>query len=278
MKYYTLIILIYTMTAFSAPGDILRSDSIPGQPGYGIRGLAKDWDSDRIWVAGYTDTGPFDAIFTSLDILTLTPDTWKIAANFTSIFDIGYGYTESGIKYLLMNDNLFPATFIVDPSDGSKIGSIPGYFAGSCLTVGCSVDCSSNYIYLSSIGDGDVINWDGNQYHEFTFLMGGLNVGTAVGWDHLFVLRTSPFYSIEVFNLNGTYVESIDLNGWAGDDYVMGLACGQEDAVGENETLFFADFVTHRVHEIEIGNYSTPGTLEQSTWGQIKTIFSYQPQ
>jgi len=77
LKYFPLIVLIYALAAFSAPGDILRSETIPGQPGYGIRGLARDWDYDsRIWVAGPTDTAPLDVIFTSLDILTLTPDAW----------------------------------------------------------------------------------------------------------------------------------------------------------------------------------------------------------
>lgn len=270
MKYILFTILILSSAAFSTPGDILRSETISGQPGYGIRGLARDWDTDRIWVAGLK-VAPYDVVFTSLDISTLTPDTWRVVPSMMRIYDIGYGYTESGSKYLVMNDLCNPITSIIDPSDGSLTGSLPAYY--SCNTTGCAVDCSSNYIYLSSYGDGDVVYWDGSQYNDFVFLVGGLNMGTAVGWDHLFILRTNPFYSIEVYRIDGTFVESIGLNNWVGDNFVMGLACGQQDVVGDNESLFFADFVTYRVHEVEVGNYSTPGALEQNSWGQIKASF-----
>jgi hypothetical protein len=42
--------------------------------------------------------------------------------------------------------------------------------------------------------------------------------------------------------------------------------------VGDNESLFFADFISYRVHEVEVDNYTT--SLQHSTWGAIKAGFS----
>ena len=65
MKLIVLVLMtaMFVSAVFASPGDIIRSQSISGQPSSGIRGLAMDWDTNRIWVAG--PNGTDNIIFTS---------------------------------------------------------------------------------------------------------------------------------------------------------------------------------------------------------------------
>lgn len=264
------VMLLLVSAAFAAPGDIIRSQSISGQPVNGVRGLARDWNTDRIWVAGPNTSS--DIIYTSIDMETLAPDAWMGASGMYWVFDIGYGYDDGGTMYLVMNDQTSPYSKLIDPADGSYDGSLPDYFSSADYTDGAAVDWATNYVYMSSHGSDEVVYYDGAAFNVFGTISGAKNMGTAVGWDHLFVIRTSTYYTIEVYELNGTFVESIPLNGWPSGNYLIGLACGREDVVGSNESLFFADFITQQVHEVEVGDYA--GTsLQQSTWGAIKAGF-----
>jgi len=277
MKFFAAVIfaLLTASAAFAATGDILRSQPLAGQPLNGVRGLAMDWDTGLIWVAGPDAENTIK--YATMDPVTMTPGTWMSAAfDQYWVFDIGYGYDSGGTKYLLMNDQSSPFTKMIDPADGSYDGSLPDYYSVSDYTDGCGVDWTNNYVYLSSHGSPEVVYYDGATFNPFASITDGLNMGLAVGWEHVFVIRTSPWYTIEVYQINGTFVESIPLNSWSGN-YVIGLSCGQEDVVGNNESLFFADFISQQVHEIEVGDYTTPGSLTQSTWGEIKAGFGDTP-
>ncbi len=268
-----LLVLKLTSTVFADPGDIIRSQSISGQPENGIRGLARDWDTGRLWVAGPEDG--YYVMYTSLDIETLAPEGWQTASDTLHwVFDIGYGYDMGGTKCLLMNDQQSPFTKMIDPSDGSCLGNLPDYYSSADFTDGCAVDADANRVYLSSHGNPEVVYYDGAIFNLFGTISGAKNMGAAVGWDHVFIIRTDPYYTIEVYDLGGGFVESIPLSGWSSGNYVMGLACGREDVSGDSESLFFADFITNQVHEVEVGDYN--GTsLQQSTWGGIKAGFDY---
>ncbi|MBN1434205.1 hypothetical protein JW921_05550 [Candidatus Fermentibacterales bacterium] len=273
MKLLSLVLasLFLASVAFAAPGDVLRSSTVSGQPSYGIRGMARDWDTDELWVAG--PAGSNNVRFTSIDIVTLAPGTWQQAMSMGWVFDIGYGYDVGGTKYLLMNDQYSPYTKIIDPADGSYEGNLPDYYSSAQYTDGCGIDWNTNYVYISSYGSADCVYYDGSSWSVFTTISGALNMGVAVGWDHVFFLRTSTYYTIEVYQIDGTFVESIPLNGWSSGWYVMGAACGQVDIAGDNESLFICDFITLQVHEIEVGDYAGEA-LQESTWGEIKTVFS----
>lgn len=270
---FSLPVLAMTSILFADPGDIVRSQSISGQPAEGIRGLARDWETDRIWVAG--PEGSFSVRYTSLDIESLAPDAWQSASDgLYWVFDIGYGYEMGGTECLLMNDQTSPYTKIIDPSDGSWLGSLPDYFSAANYTDGCAVDADANRVYLSSHGDPEVVCYDGASFNLFDSIAGAKNMGAAVGWDHVFILRTDPYYTIEVYDPGGDFVESIPLNNWTTGNYVMGLACGREDVSGDSETLFFADFITDQIHEVEVGDY-TGTSLQHTTWGRIKACSDY---
>lgn len=264
--------LLVTSIAYATPGDIIRSQSLTGQPSNGVRGLAMDWDTGLIWVAGPESSNNIQ--YTTMDPATMSVGTWLTAATDQYwIFDIGYGYENGGTKYLLMNDQTSPFTKMIDPADGSCDGNLTDYYTAANLTGGCTVDWSSNYVYLSSYGDPDIIYYNGTSHGVFGSITGARNMGAAAGWDHLFILRTNTYYTIEVYKLDGTFVESIPLNSWTTTNHVIGLSCGREDAVGDNETLFFADYTTEQIHEIEVADYTTPGSLTHSTWGEIKAGF-----
>ncbi len=268
------LILVVSLT-YATPGDILRSQSLTGQPANGVRGLAMDWDTGLIWVAG--PVAPNNITYATMDPVTMSAGTWTaVASDLGWVFDIGYGFDDMGTKYLLMNDADSPFTKLIDPANGSYYTSLPDYYTTDDYTDGCSVDWDNNDVYLSSYANPDVVYYDGSSHSIFASISGALNMGAAVGWEHLFILRTSAYYTIEVYQLDGTFVESIPLTGWPAGNYVLGLSCGRVDAVGDNETLFFADFITHQVHEIEVGNY-TSVSLTRSTWGEIKAGFVSSP-
>lgn len=262
-------VLLIVSAAFAAPGDIIRSQSISGQPSSGVRGLAKDWDTGDIWLAG--PQGTDNIIYTSMDAESMSPGSWNTASGMYWVFDIGYGYVDGGTTYLLMNDQTSPYTKMIDPATGSYDGNLPDYYSASDYTDGNAVDWDDNYVYMSSYGSDEIVYYDGSSWTVLTTISGGRNMGAALGWEHLFIIRTSPYYTIEVYTLDGTFVESIPLNSWPSGNYLIGLSCGREDVEGDNESLFFADFVTLQVHEVEVGNYST--SLQRSTWGSIKASF-----
>lgn len=254
------LLLLIASVAFATPGDILRSQSLTNQPAGGVRGLAMDWDTGLIWVAGIA--GGSNVRYTTMDPSTMSSGTWQpIVSSVYWVFDIGYGYEDNGTKYLLISDMNSPFTKLIDPADGSYSGGIPDYFNVDDDTDGCSVDWDSNDVYLSSYGNDEVVCYDGS-HTIFTTIPGARNMGAAVGWGHLFILRTDTYYAIEVYQLDGTYIESITLADWNPGHWVMGLSCGQENVVGDNESLFFSDFITHQVHEIEVGDYTSSSSVE----------------
>ncbi|MCD4733147.1 hypothetical protein K8R78_02790 [bacterium] len=69
-----IVLLIVVSITLATPGDILLSQALTGQPAEGIRGLAMDWDTGNIWVAG-----------------TQSQSNIKYW-----VFDIGFGYEDSG--------------------------------------------------------------------------------------------------------------------------------------------------------------------------------------
>lgn len=270
------IVLLITSTVYAAPGDVIRSQSLTGQPTYGVRGLAMDWDTGMIWVAG--PESHTDIKYTTMDPATMATGTWlTVVSDQYWVFDIGFGYEDGGTKYLLMNDQTSPFTKMIDPIDGSYNGNLPDYYSAANYTEGCSVDWNTNDVYLSSHGDPDVVDFDGSSHSIFASIPGAMNMGAAVGWEHLFIIRSDPYFTIEVYQLDGTFVESIPLTGFTTGNWVVGLSCGRENAVGDNETLFFCAFVTELVHEIEVGDYTSGGSLTPTTWGEIKAGFGSSP-
>jgi hypothetical protein len=263
--------LLLSSAVMAVPGDIIRSQALSGQPSNGVRGLAMDWDAGRIWVAG--PVGTANIVYTSMDPVTMATDPWIQAPGSYWVFDIACGFDyDTFTNCLLFNDQNAPFTRIVEPTSGAQLGTLPDYYSAANYTDGASVNWDNNDVILSSYGDADVVLYDGMAHSTFASIPGALNMGVAIGWGHVFVIRTSTFYTIEVYTLDGTFVESIPLNNYSSGNYLIGLSCGQEDVVGDNESLFFASFVSYQVYEVEVGNY-TGSALQSATWGEIKGSF-----
>ncbi len=197
---------------------------------------------------------------------------WAGADSQYWVFDIGYGYEDGGTTYLLMNDQNSPFTKMIDPADGSYDGSLPDHYSAADYTDGCGVDVDTNEVYISSYYNTNVAYYDGawSDYDS----PGGLNMGTAVGWGKIFVVRTSTFYDILVYDLaTRTLEDTISLNSWGATDYLIGIACGQENIVGDNESVFIATFVTGNIFEVEVGDYNTPANIKSASLGEIKASF-----
>jgi hypothetical protein len=269
--YYAATVILASL-AFAVPGDIIRGQALSGQPYNGVKGLAKDWDTGRIWVAAI-DSWEFTYLrYTTMDEVTMDTEDWSTQEDVHSVYDIGYGYDYNGTKCLLVNDWDPANILIMDPATGDILGTIPDWYTSFPSTYGCAVNWDDNHVIMSAQNNNDVVSFDGSSYSIFATLEGAKNVGAAVGWGHVFILRTNPFYMIEVYLLDGTRVESIPFSAQASDTSVMGLACGRENAVGNNESLFFAGVNTHKVFEIEVGDYFS-NSLEQGTCAGVKAGF-----
>jgi hypothetical protein len=270
-RYYSAAVILASL-ASALPGDIIRGQMLSGQPYTGVRGLAKDWDTGRIWVVAL-DLWEFSYLrYTTMDEVTMDTEDWSTQWDVRAVYDIGYGYNYDATRCILVNDWDPANILIMDPATGDILGMIPEWYTSFPSTYGSAVNWDDNHIIMSAENNNDVVSFDGSSYSNFATLEGASNVGAAVGWGHVFILRTDPFYTIEVYLLDGTWVETIQFNPLASDSDIMGLACGRENAVGNDESLFFAGVDTRKVFEIEVGDYFA-NSLEQGTWAGVKAVF-----
>ncbi len=266
------LILVLAVVSAANPGDTIRNYIIPGMPGMGILGLAKDWETGNIWIGGAD--GSNNSRFAAMDPVTLDIVTsWVTYTDVYWGFDIGYGYEAGGKKYLVMTDQQSPFLKLIDPVDGSYDGSLPDYYAADDITEGCAVDWNTNNVYLCSYYDSDCVYYNGSSYNVFSSTGDGRFKGSAVGWGHIFLLRNGPYFDIDVYDLaSGAFEESISMSGFAGNS-LIGLACGRENAAGDNESMFLFATQYEVLYEIEVGDYVSGSSLERMTWGGIKSGF-----
>ncbi len=267
----TIAVLLLTVFANADPGDTIDSFVLSGSPANGVRGLDKDWDDGGIWAAGPNNS--YQIYYGKFDPATHTmTESWATAdSSVYWCFDIGYGYDDGGTTSLLIVDQNSPYIKIVDPSDGSVSGSLPDHYSSANYTDGASVDWDTNEVYSSSYGDSNLIYYDSawNVYDT----PGNRNMGCAVGWGKIFIVRTDSYYQILVYDLaTRTLEDTINLNSWS--SYLMGIACGQENVVGDNESVFIATFYpSNNIYEVEVGDYTAPVSIKSASLGEIKASF-----
>ena len=268
MKYtVTLFTILLVSLCIAGPGDVIRYQSIPGQPFF--MGLARDWDTGNIWMCG--PDGSNNTKFAQLDPLTMNiVGSWTTISTVYWGFDIGYGYEMGGKKYLVVTDQQDPYAKLIDPTDGSWDGSLPNYYGETEYTMGCAVDWNTNEVHLASYYNSNSVFFDGSSYNIFSTTSDPRIKGIATGWGHVFLLRNSPYFDIEVYDVTtGAFVETISMSGFGGNS-LIGLACGRENAVNENESIFVFGTMYENLFEVEIGDYSGSSSLERTTWAHIK--------
>jgi len=259
------------IAVFSAAGDIISEFAVSGQPTQGIRGLEKDWSDGNIWCAGPDSMNNCNFAKFHLTTHALTKN-WKQLKNHVWVYDIAYPYKYSNTDCIVAVDQVSPRIRLYDTQNGNNIGN----FSSDPFTGGENRGLGSNpgtqNLYATNGSQSQIMNWNGISWSNFASYSEQQNAGVCYGWHHIFVIYSTGTFKIKVFNESGSNVANYNLNNW-GSAQMMGLACGRENGVGANETLFTAVYYPILVvREIEIGDFNTTEVTATSL-GDIKAIF-----
>jgi hypothetical protein len=261
---------LISIYVFSVPGDTISTFTLEGQPTWGAHGLAYDPADGNIWAAGPNDNN--NCIFCKFknDTSHSIVQNWQKLQGQYWVYDIGYPYLYSSIDTIVAVDMNSPRIKIYNKDNGQYLGSFSSDPFGSD-TAGIDIN---KYDKLTSYASGYQISlirkWNGYSWSDWA-TPGSHPLGVAFGWDHIFVIHTSPTYSIWVFNLDGTKDAEIKLNNWT-SGLMYGLSRGRDNCVGENDSLYATCESPSRViKEIEIGDYNTE--IETTSIGDIKALF-----
>jgi hypothetical protein len=270
MKTALVVIAILAMvgTAFGTAGSIIRSFTIAGQPGNGVRGLAYDWSDNNIWAAA-----PFST--NNIQFCKFNPSTGSVVVNWKSatggywVFDIGYGYQVSGTRYLAFVDQNAPRVRLFTTA-GSYYGSMSDPFSGG-YDEGIDCDWNGTNVYLTNYSYTNVYKWSGSTWSNFATSPGRPVMGCATGWDKTFIVTTLGDYKLYQFSTAGSLEKSIPLVGWS--YYMVGLSIGRVDVVGSEDSLLIATFYpSSMIYEVSVGDVAGSG-IAPTSLGKIKTLF-----
>lgn len=248
----------------AAPGTIVRSFSLPGQPAMGVRGLAKDWDDGNVWAVGVQATG--NVWFGKFNAATGSMVTsWGTLQGLYWAYDAGYGYLYGGNRMLVLPDgtNLRLYTtaglFVTSIAAGFSVAGLDCDWLGSYIFAG---DSSSAIIRR---GPGTWTNWA-----SYT---GGTCSGLATGWGRVFIVTPptdAKFYEFTgIYNSSGSFVRSFphSLN------LMTGMSIGRVNGYGDEETLFVACIApSYLIYEVSVGDVSGTAVFPASL-GRVKALF-----
>jgi len=256
--------------AFAAPGSIIASFALAGQPAQGVRGLAYDWTDENIWAAGVN--GAYDVRVAKFDKVTRSVLTsWTNLSGAYWQYDLGYGYRVGPNRYFVATDQYFPRLRLYTTA-GSYYGSMPDPFTLGYDT-GAACDWGGTYVYVTNYDSAEIFRWGGTAWAGWVQLPATPPMGVGVGWGRVFVVTASPDYKIYMFNqLTGSLVAEITLSGWSGRRPV-GLSLGRVDAAAAEESVFIAVYSPAAlIYEVSVGNL-TANAAEPASLGKIKSIY-----
>jgi len=267
------IVLLFASYTFSSPGDVIDSFMITGQPSHGIKGLAKDFDDGNIWAVGLETVDQVKFCKFDCNDHSLVQE-WMDLQGAKYCLDIAYPYIYGGIPTIVVVDYYEPFLKMFNPGDGGYVGMVDEPFDDG-YEVGLAANYYLNDLYCNN-GDSDIFRecrrFHGSEWDTFITYDEENNMGVAYGWHHIFIIFSYPEFKIKVFDEQGIFVEEYELNEW-GEAYMIGISCGREDVVGENESVFVALYYpSDMIREVEIGNFSKTG-VERNSLGAIKAMF-----
>jgi hypothetical protein len=268
-----LAVLALAGSVFAAPGAQIGS-----QFAFGIvRGLDKDWADGNIWmttaVSNNCQIGKFDVTSHA------QVGSWVTAAGQYWCFDCGYGYINSGTATIILVDQNAPRMRMYNPTTGAYIGSLPNAFPEYSYDDGVGVyagtGITSTNLWASSYSGNPIKKSDYpcTTWTSFGTTPATPSMGVAYGWGKVFVVTTSPGYTIYAFDsTSGTLTDTWPLTGWS--YYLMGMAAGRVNAVGDDESVFICEFTSNAIHEVEIGDvYTIPTRVQPTSLGMIKSAY-----
>ncbi len=267
---------LFASLLFAAPGDIIGSPFSFGI----VRGLDRDWSDGNIWmttaVSNNCKIGKFNAT-THAQV-----SGWVTAAGQYWCYDCGYGYKNSGTNTIVLVDDDAPRMRMYNPTTGAYIGSLPDAFPeyqyedGVAVYAGGSI--TNTNLWATSYNGNPIKKSDYpvTTWTSFATTPATPATGCCFGYGYgvVLVATTSPDFKIYCFNANnGTLTDTWSLSGWS--YYLMGMAAGRVDAVGNNESVFIAEFTTNSIREVEIGDvfWGPPISVEPTSLGMIKAAF-----
>jgi hypothetical protein len=256
---------------FSMPGDTISTFTLQDQPYEGISGLAYDPEDGNIWAAG---AGPnYNECYyckfkndTSHSIVQY----WQLLQGQYDVYDIGYPYYYENTDTIVAIDRNSPRVKMYNKDNGKCLGDFPGEPFGD-KTYGIDINKNDKLTSYASGDDSLIIKvWDGYSWNKWANC-DNYALGVAFGWNHIFVVHSSPKNTIWVFNLDGINVAQIKLNDWT-SLLMYGSSRGRDDCVGKNDSLYITCFYPSKVvKEVEIGDYDS--VIETTSVGDIKAIF-----
>jgi len=254
--------------AYGAPGDVIRTFSVPGQPGNGIRGLAFDPSDGDVWAAGPHVQG--DVRFGKFDAVTGgLVGSWASLPGAVWNFDIGFGYQVGGTKYLVVADKIPPRVRLYT-TNGSFVGTMADPFAGG-YDEGCACDWGGTTLWLTNSYAADVKRWGGGGWTSWAVVPEGRPEGVATGWGRVFVGTDYPDHIYEYDKNTGSVLRTITPPNW-GYDFV-GVGLGRVDAFGSEESVFIACYRSdYVIAEVSVGDV-TAASATPASLGKVKALF-----
>lgn len=257
MKVLTVVaaLLLMGLAVSADPGDIIDEFSLPGQPDWGVYGLAKDWNDGHIWAVGmdtyeFCKSGKFHNDSQEMIIDWEYLDMWDPPV---WVMDIAYPYEYGGRNCIVLADAERPELRIYDPFTRDYLGDVPINPFTSGFSTGLAADPANCDLYAANYYCPEARRWDGAEWNTFATYEHSPSMGVAYGWNHVFVAFQNPFV-IMVFDENGTFVEEYALNGWTHS--LSGICCAREDAVGDNESLYVTWTAYAMIREVEVGDFT----------------------
>ncbi|MGQ9706679.1 MAG: hypothetical protein ACUVWP_06735 [bacterium] len=268
---FLLVLILVPVSVFSAVGDTISEFTVSGQPSQGIRGLEKDWVDGHIWYAGPDSMNNCNFAKFHLTNHSLVKN-WKQLKNHVWVYDIAYPYRYNNTDCIIAVDQVSPRLRLYNPQNGNNESSFSSDPFTGGENRGLGANPGTQDLFATNGSQMQVMRWNGLSWSNFASYSEQQNAGVCYGWHHIFVIYSMGTFKIKVFNEGGENVANYNLNNWGGAQ-MMGLACGRENGVGANETLFTAVYYPISViREIEIGDFNKTEIITASI-GDIKSIF-----
>ncbi len=268
-----LAVLVFAGSVFAAPGAQIGSGFAFGV----VRGLDKDWTDGNIWM---TTAATNNCQIGKFDVTSHAQiGSWVTAAGQYWCFDCGYGYIYSGTTSIILVDQNAPKLKVFNPTTGASLGTLPTAFPEYSYDDGIGVyaggSITATNLWASSYNGNPIKKSDYpcTTWTSFATTPATPSMGVAYGWGHVLVVATSPAYAIYDFNsTSGALLNTWPLTGWT--YYLMGMSAGRVNAVGENESVFIAEFTANQIHEVEIGDIDdVEPRVQPTSLGMIKSAY-----